>query len=138
MTYVYAILILFVAIFLFGFLLYYVQTMSNKLSKTEDELIELRKSFETMRNYVLNLSYDEYGGFKLIKGNKTGFFHIEKINGKFWFIDPDGYVFLSKGVNHVDYYGDYSPTLGYSPYNKVVSAKYESPQAWGFALCRHG
>ncbi|MGB9759213.1 MAG: beta-galactosidase [Thermoproteota archaeon] len=129
-TCIYAIVILFVAIFLFGLLLYFMQAMSNDLSKTEEELLELRKSFETMRNYVLNFSYDKYGGYKLIKGNKTGFFHIEKINGRFWFIDPDGYVFLSKGVNHVDYYGDYSPALGYSPYNKVVSAKYGSPQAW--------
>lgn len=126
----YVILVVVIVILLFGSSLYYIQAMFNKLSKTEDELTELRKSFATMRDYLLNVSYDKYGGYTLIKGNKTGFFHIEEINGIFWLVDPDGNAFLSKGVNAVNYYGDYAPTLGYSPYNKVVSVKYGSPQTW--------
>lgn len=29
----------------------------------------------------------------------TGFFRVEKIDGKWWFVDPEGYLFWSLGVN---------------------------------------
>ena len=29
----------------------------------------------------------------------TGFFRTEKVNGKWWFVDPDGHLFISKGIN---------------------------------------
>lgn len=44
---------------------------------------------------------DIYGGWKEIHGAKTGFFHVEKIDGKWWIISPEGNGFLSKGVNSV-------------------------------------
>ena len=46
-------------------------------------------------------SRDTYGGWKEIQGAKTGFFHTEKIAGKWWIISPEGNGFLSKGVNSV-------------------------------------
>lgn len=45
--------------------------------------------------------YDPYGGWRTVHGTKTGFFHTEKINGKWWIISPEGNGFLSKGVNSV-------------------------------------
>ncbi|MEM1569509.1 MAG: beta-galactosidase [Candidatus Bathyarchaeia archaeon] len=60
----------------------------------------------------------------------TGFFHVEKIDGKFWFVDPEGNLFISKGVNHVNYLGDYAPSLGYSPYNRHIMEKYGSVERW--------
>jgi len=53
---------------------------------------------------------------------------IEK--NTWWFTDPDGNLFLSKGVNHVSYEGDYSPTLGYSPYFRNIMEKYGSVEKW--------
>ena len=29
----------------------------------------------------------------------TGFFHVEQIDGKWWFVDPHGHLYLSMGVN---------------------------------------
>ncbi len=46
--------------------------------------------------------YDQYGGWKKLPGKKTGFFHIEKLNEKHWFITPEGNAFFSKGVNSVN------------------------------------
>jgi len=66
----------------------------------------------------------------LLDGQKTGFFHIEKIDGRYWLVDPKGKLFISKGVNHVSYRADYAPTLGYNPYNRHVSAKYRSAETW--------
>ena len=31
----------------------------------------------------------------------TGFFRTEKVNGKWWFVDPDGHLFFSHGVDHL-------------------------------------
>lgn len=45
----------------------------------------------------------KYGGWT--KGPKldgTGFFRTEKLDGKWWMVDPDGYLFWSAGVNCVD------------------------------------
>jgi len=74
--------------------------------------------------------YSEYGGWLGLKTKATGFFRVENINGIYWLVDPLGYVFLSKGVNHVDYMGDFSPVLGYSPYYKNVLTKYGSVNKW--------
>ena len=52
---------------------------------------------------------DGYGGWKRIRGEATGFFHVEWIDGRWWFVTPDGNAFLSAGVSHVDYRGDYAP-----------------------------
>jgi hypothetical protein len=43
--------------------------------------------------------YCKYGGFASTKAKATGFFRVEQINGKWWFVDPDGHLFLSMGVN---------------------------------------
>jgi hypothetical protein len=44
-----------------------------------------------------DFGYCSYGGFKNTKAHATGFFRVEKIDGKWWFVDPDGHLFLSMG-----------------------------------------
>lgn len=46
--------------------------------------------------------WSRYGGWK--KGPKleaSGHFRVEKVNGKWWLVDPDGYLFWSHGVVRV-------------------------------------
>ena len=46
--------------------------------------------------------YSQYGGYldaRIDEG--TGFFRTAKIDGRWWFVDPEGYLFLSHGVNCV-------------------------------------
>jgi hypothetical protein len=40
-----------------------------------------------------------YGGFAGPRRKATGFFRVEKIDGRWWFIDPEGARFWSTGVN---------------------------------------
>jgi len=40
-----------------------------------------------------------YGGFAGPKRRATGFFRVEKLDGRWWFIDPEGCRFWSAGVN---------------------------------------
>jgi hypothetical protein len=42
-----------------------------------------------------------YGGYKGTKAKATGFFRVEKIDGKWWFVDPDGHLFLSLGADSI-------------------------------------
>jgi hypothetical protein len=46
-----------------------------------------------------NPEYCEYRGFKNTQAKTTGFFHLEQIDGKWWFVDPHGHLFLSSGSN---------------------------------------
>ncbi|MDR0574876.1 MAG: hypothetical protein LBG96_12765 [Tannerella sp.] len=46
-------------------------------------------------------NYSKYGGYLQAKVAGTGFFRTENIEGRWWFIDPEGYLFLSVGVDCV-------------------------------------
>lgn len=46
-------------------------------------------------------NYSKYGGYKQKRVDATGFFRTEQIDGKWWFVDPEGYLFLSLGVDCV-------------------------------------
>jgi len=43
---------------------------------------------------------DDYGGFLDIVGRQTGFFHTEKIDGRWWLVTPDGHGFFGIGISH--------------------------------------
>ncbi len=65
-------------------------------------------------------SLDRFGGWKKLAGAKTGFFHTQKIEGRWWLVTPEGNAFFSKGVDNVGY----RPEAASSP--KAPT----DPQAW--------
>src|ERR1035438_9359730 len=46
---------------------------------------------------------DQFGGWPNLTGAKTGWFHTQKIDGRWWLVTPDGNAFFSKGVDNVSY-----------------------------------
>lgn len=50
---------------------------------------------------VKSAELDQYGGWTGIKGQQTGYFHIEEIDGRNWFITPDGNVFFAVALSHM-------------------------------------
>ena len=48
---------------------------------------------------AIDENLDVYGGAPIIKTKATGFFRVEKINNRFWFIDPLGNSFLQTAIN---------------------------------------
>jgi len=48
-----------------------------------------------------DFNYCKYGGYLHTQAKATGFFRVEQIDGKWWFIDPDGHQFLSIGADCV-------------------------------------
>lgn len=46
--------------------------------------------------------YSSYGGYRHARVDEgTGFFRTIELDGRWWFVDPEGYLFLSHGVNCV-------------------------------------
>lgn len=37
----------------------------------------------------------QYGGYLNTKAKATGFFRVEQVDGRWWFVDPDGHLFYS-------------------------------------------
>jgi hypothetical protein len=70
--------------------------------------------------------YDTYGGWLKLKGEKTGYFHTQQINGRWWLVTPEGNAFFSKGVDNVNY----TPESDNSP--KAPA----DPAAWAKATSR--
>jgi hypothetical protein len=54
-------------------------------------------------------------GFAQDTAKATGYVHVQQIEGKWWFIGPDGDKFVSIGVNHIESH------LWLARYNKAAT-----------------
>ncbi len=89
------------------------------------------REVEVVRPRLMLDQYNAFGGYRGFCGfERRGFFYVAERDGKWWLVDPLGCAFLSKGVNHVDPRGDWSPALGYSPYERAVRDRYGSFEVW--------
>lgn len=68
-----------------------VKSLDQLKSEWETEAVNLKKEED--------FNYSTYGGYLNAQVEATGFFRTEKVDGKWWFVDPDGYQFLSLGVD---------------------------------------
>jgi hypothetical protein len=56
---------------------------------------------------------DSYGGAIKIKAEATGYFRLQEIKGRWFFITPEGHGFIPLGVNHLrSYFGGEGGKLG--------------------------
>lgn len=74
------------------------EIITTKTSRSKNDTTgEMMIKIVTVNQY----NYSKFGGYLQAKRKATGFFHTEKIDGKWWFVDPEGYLFLSHGVDCV-------------------------------------
>ena len=61
------------------------------------------RSLETLVGYKKNekIKTNKYGARKDKKVNATGFFRSQKIDGRWWIVDPDGYLMINIALNNV-------------------------------------
>lgn len=72
-----------------------VQSLEDLRKRHEEELDDLKKHPEPENR-------DRWGGWAAgPKRESTGFFRVEKVDGKWWIIDPDGNLFWSHGIDCV-------------------------------------
>ena len=82
---------------------YIYEDWKNKI-KTDEELAEQGKKDIAWAKQIPpeRPGFDRYGGLVGTRekfGLKaTGFFRVEKLNGKWWFVDPEGNLFFSVGI----------------------------------------
>jgi len=67
----------------------------GKAKSIEELQIAWAEEEDTLQTESFEVS--KYGGFLGTQARATGFFHVEQINGKWWFIDPEGHYFFSTG-----------------------------------------
>ncbi len=59
-------------------------------AKTVDNLSDFTKNSDP--------EYSSFGGWKIWKKEATGFYRTEKVNDRWWIIDPEGYPFIHRAV----------------------------------------
>ncbi len=62
------------------------------------------RTLDFRQDYIIkpeNLELSKYGGWKAHRVAATGFFRVEKIDGRWWAIDPEGYLYVHLAPNSV-------------------------------------
>lgn len=65
---------------------------------------------QSLQSSDFNVS--KYGGYLDTKAKASGFFRVEKIDGKWWFIDPEGHYFFSAGSTGIGPGGSFARVEG--------------------------
>ncbi len=76
----------------------------------------------------MSTQLDSFGGWKGVSADSTGFFYLKEIDGRWWFIDPEGNGFISVGVNHI--YQDPDAAVFNEIYNGDLEAWAEADFAY--------
>lgn len=83
----------------------------------------LTRSLEDFPDLPPDAPLDRFGGLATRQERGTGFFRTQRIDGRWWLIDPDGSRFISRGVNSV------TPTATASA-RKAFGEKFGSEVCW--------
>jgi hypothetical protein len=67
----------------------------GKAHSVEDLAAAWKQEAASLVNRSTNLC--RFGGYLNTQAKATGYFRVEQIDGKWWFVDPDGHLFLSVG-----------------------------------------
>lgn len=70
-------------------------------------LTEMKSNHKQLEEKVQNAKYpsewSRYGGYKLLNFGGTGYFRTHYDGKRWWLVDPEGYAFLSSGVDCIGY-----------------------------------
>ena len=72
---------------------------------------------------------DEFGGWPGLRSDASGFFRVEKKNGRWWFFTPKGNAYLGLGMNHV-HPGWLAQDYNRAHWVKAFGAKRPYDDAW--------
>ena len=93
---------------------------------TQDQLTREHADEDRALAAPAAFGYARYGGYKDTQAHATGYFRVEQIDGRWWFVDPDGHLFLSTGINGTPGGG---AGFGAGPGNERTNRRLS---AWGF------
>jgi hypothetical protein len=82
---------------------------TGKVKHAHELKMHLKQELDEMKANPRGINLSVFGGDLLGPQNKaTGHFYTKKIADKWWFIDPQGYLFWSFGLTSIGYGGDTS------------------------------
>jgi hypothetical protein len=67
--------------------------------KSKEQLVRELAAEEKSFGSAADFGCGRYGGYASTQARATGFFRVEQIDGRWWFVDPEGHLFLSTGIN---------------------------------------
>jgi hypothetical protein len=74
-----------------------------------------------------DVQFSSYGGWAEQQAEGTGFFRTQKIDGRWWFVDPDGYLFFCTALNSIRWGSTKDRGVTAPP---VFESRWGDPQAW--------
>ncbi len=96
-----------------------------------------------LHSNTYSAEYDRFGGYAALKGKATGWFHVEQINGRWFFITPEGNGFFALGVTHTgetirqDELGIFKTRFG-GDAQRMGESFLQQMQDWGFNSAGYG
>jgi len=86
----------------------------------------------SVENALEPLELDSYGGWSNAPAGlgtpvAGPYFTVQKLGGRWWFVTPEGHLFLSKGVTDVNYLG---ANLAEDEHHEFLVARYGDEEAW--------
>jgi hypothetical protein len=76
---------------------------------------------------------DEFGGLRGVRRAATGYFRTTRAEGRWWLVDPDGFLFRAAGINSVTLRPPTLPADLSAAYREAALDKYRSDTAWAKA-----
>ncbi|MDP3000964.1 MAG: hypothetical protein Q8N47_26010 [Bryobacterales bacterium] len=73
--------------------------------------------------------YCNYGGYLNTKAKATGFFRVEQVDGRWWFVDPDGHLFFSSSSTGMGSGGGDARLQGREDYFRAMPPVEATPEA---------
>lgn len=82
----------------------YGQWLPNQTTGIINSLEELKAQWEAENNNPIkgDFGFSNYGGFLNERIKSTGFFRTERIENRWWLVDPEGYLFYSIGSTGIN------------------------------------
>jgi len=76
-----------------------------------------------------DFNYCQYGGYRNTKAKATGFFRVEQVDGRWWFVDPDGHLFFSTSSTGIGAGGGDARLRGREDYFQAMPPVDAAPSA---------
>lgn len=71
----------------------------GKLKHEEDMIRQHQHAADRVKGAAYPASWSKYGGWKAKRFAATGFFRTQYDGSRWWLVDPEGYAFLSAGID---------------------------------------